>query len=321
MNGFASYALFGSLVLYLIVGGIILWGLEYEHQGEEHQRKERRNLDCISMLKDVDKLLAFLQDDALNHSSDVVKRNLQNLTSRVRETLHQLNETFANIDSSAGPIWDIPGSIFFALTVVTTIGYGHLSPGTFGGQLFCCIYALFGIPLCLLVLLRIGKKLSEIAEKLEVRIFGRGDQSGARRYLRSAVVLSFGVIVFLFIPSAVFKRLEGWSYGSALYFSVVSLSTIGFGDLVAGISYAGSYGALYRIMATVWLFLGLSWLSVVINCAQDSLQTIVTHFNEKPLLSDVKHKTSGGQREEETDLNDSRKVKDADDIEKRPEDE
>lgn len=61
MNGFASYALFGSLVLYLIVGGIILWRLEYEHQGEEQQRKERRNLDCISMLKDVDKLLAFLQ--------------------------------------------------------------------------------------------------------------------------------------------------------------------------------------------------------------------------------------------------------------------
>ena len=43
----------------------------------------------------------------------------------------------------------------------------------------------------------------------------------------------YGCIVFVFLPSYLFKLAEhGWTYLDAVYFSVISLTKIGFGDYV-----------------------------------------------------------------------------------------
>jgi len=47
-----------------------------------------------------------------------------------------------------------------------------------------------------------------------------------------------GFLVFILLPSAVFVLFQDWDYATAVYFSVVSLSTIGFGDYVAGACFA-----------------------------------------------------------------------------------
>ena len=44
-----------------------------------------------------------------------------------------------------------------------------------------------------------------------------------------------GFIVFIVLPAVVFWHIEdGWTYLDSLYFSFVTLTTIGFGDYVAG---------------------------------------------------------------------------------------
>lgn len=43
--------------------------------------------------------------------------------------------------------WSLSNSICFSFIIVTTIGYGHFIPDTFGGRMFLIIYAVIGIPI------------------------------------------------------------------------------------------------------------------------------------------------------------------------------
>ncbi|KAL8619409.1 hypothetical protein ACOMHN_057051 [Nucella lapillus] len=60
----------------------------------------------------------------------------------------------------AGTQWKFAGAFYFALTVVTTIGYGHSTPQTYGGKIFCMFYAISGIPLCIVMFQSVGERLN-----------------------------------------------------------------------------------------------------------------------------------------------------------------
>jgi hypothetical protein len=48
-----------------------------------------------------------------------------------------------------------------------------------------------------------------------------------------------GFVIFMVIPAVVFWHIEeGWSYLDSLYFAFVALTTIGFGDYVAGVIFS-----------------------------------------------------------------------------------
>jgi hypothetical protein len=47
--------------------------------------------------------------------------------------------------------WTFLNSVIFTFTVITTIGYGNVSPASWHGQLFVMIYGLIGVPLTMLV--------------------------------------------------------------------------------------------------------------------------------------------------------------------------
>ena len=62
--------------------------------------------------------------------------------------------------------WDFVQSVFFTTTILTTIGYGNISPVTFPGRLFCIIFAIIGIPFTLSVLADLGQILATIISKV-----------------------------------------------------------------------------------------------------------------------------------------------------------
>ena len=62
--------------------------------------------------------------------------------------------------------WDFIQSVFFTTTILTTIGYGNISPVTFPGRLFCIFFAIIGIPFTLSVLADLGKILATIISKV-----------------------------------------------------------------------------------------------------------------------------------------------------------
>ena len=70
------------------------------------------------------------------------------------------------VDQNFTVSWDFIQSVFFSTTILTTIGYGNISPVTFPGRLFCILFAIVGIPFTLSVIADIGQILATIISKV-----------------------------------------------------------------------------------------------------------------------------------------------------------
>ncbi|KAM9842467.1 potassium channel subfamily K member 5-like [Aulostomus maculatus] len=167
------------------------------------------------------------------------------------------NKTFNN--------WNWPNAVIFAATVITTIGYGNIAPKTTAGRVFCIFYGLFGVPLCLTWISELGKFFGGRAKHLGQFLTKKGFSLRKAQFTCTAIFLLWGLLVHLVLPPLVFMSQEGWSYVEGLYFSFVTLTTIGFGDLVAGVEPNKEYPTLYRYFVEVWIYLGLAWLSLFFN--------------------------------------------------------
>ncbi|KAK2825893.1 hypothetical protein Q5P01_020107 [Channa striata] len=161
--------------------------------------------------------------------------------------------------------WNWPNAVIFAATVITTIGYGNIAPKTSGGRVFCIFYGLFGVPLCLTWISELGKFFGGRAKHLGQYLTKKGFSLRKAQFTCTAIFIFWGVLVHLVIPPFVFMSQEGWTYIEGLYFSFVTLTTIGFGDLVAGVEPNTEYPTLYRYFVEVWIYLGLAWLSLFFN--------------------------------------------------------
>ncbi|XP_008124107.2 potassium channel subfamily K member 5 [Anolis carolinensis] len=161
--------------------------------------------------------------------------------------------------------WNWPNAVIFAATVITTIGYGNVAPKTSAGRLFCIFYGLFGVPLCLTWISALGKFFGGRAKRLGQFLTKRGVSLRKAQITCTAIFIIWGVLVHLVIPPFIFMVTEGWDYIEGLYFSFITITTIGFGDYVAGVNPNISYHSLYRYFVELWIYLGLAWLSLFVN--------------------------------------------------------
>ncbi|KAL8168753.1 UNVERIFIED_CONTAM: hypothetical protein K2H54_015889 [Gekko kuhli] len=135
--------IFGYLT-YLLVGAGVFQVLE----GDEERRQQAA---VVRMKED------FLQNFT-SLSPAEVEIFVKNLMEAVRMGMDPTGHGNSN--------WDFSNSFFFVGSMLSTIGYGNLSPKTAGGQLFCVVFSLFGIPLNIVFLHHIGKILSLLCERL-----------------------------------------------------------------------------------------------------------------------------------------------------------
>ncbi|XP_038219678.1 uncharacterized protein LOC119837955 [Zerene cesonia] len=77
------------------------------------------------------------------------------------DQLHTAHE--AGVTSYSGQrSWNFMNSFVYCLTLITTIGYGHIAPKTTYGRVATIVYAIIGIPLFLIVLADFGKLFTRI---------------------------------------------------------------------------------------------------------------------------------------------------------------
>ncbi|XP_059562956.1 potassium channel subfamily K member 15 [Myotis daubentonii] len=167
----------------------------------------------------------------------------------------------------AGRQWKFAGSFYFAITVITTIGYGHAAPGTDSGKVFCMFYALLGIPLTLVTFQSLGERLNALVRRLLLaakRCLGLRRQRVSTENMVVAGLLVCAATLAL--GAAAFAHFEGWTFFHAYYYCFITLTTIGFGDFVA----LQSDEALQRkppyvAFSFLYILLGLTVIGAFLN--------------------------------------------------------
>lgn len=144
----------------------------------------------------------------------------------------------------------------------TCVGYGTIAPSTAIGQGLVIPYTLVGIPLNLLFLITVGKWLSLAYRKVQRSV----SENQIMSILSYLILLLLGWCIFAVLPALVLSYAEGWSYGESLYFAVVTLTTVGFGDYVPAMqtTYSPSARMAYDVCFSIWLFVGMAYISLLL---------------------------------------------------------
>ena len=81
-------------------------------------------------------------------------------------------------------------------------------------------------------------------------------------------------VVYIFFGALVYTQWEAWTYLEAFYFIFVSVSTIGFGDLVPA-------HPKYFLASSIYILLGLSLVAMVINVIMEFFNSTMNKAKEK----------------------------------------
>ncbi|XP_016315407.1 potassium channel subfamily K member 10-like [Sinocyclocheilus anshuiensis] len=254
-------AVFVVVVAYLVAGGLVFKALE---QPFESNQKDTITSKKAAFLEKHQCVTPNELEELIKHSVDAVNAGVSPIGDTSYNSSH----------------WDLGSSFFFAGTVITTIGYGNIVPRTEGGKIFCILYAIFGIPLFGFLLAGVGDQLGTIFVKSIAKVekmFRRKHNQISQTKIRVASTLLFilaGCILFVTIPAIIFKHIEGWTGLEAIYFVVITLTTVGIGDYVAGGNRRIEYREWYKPLVWFWILVGMAYFAAVLSMIGDWLRVL-----------------------------------------------
>ncbi|KAM5146138.1 potassium channel subfamily K member 6 isoform 1-T2 [Mantella aurantiaca] len=237
-----------SYLIYLLLGAWVVSSIESPY--EENLRKALKQLKQI-----------FLHNNECVNDSGL-EAFLEKVISANKFGVSVLN------NASNESKWDLASSLFFASTLVTTVGYGYTTPLTDSGKAFCIFYALVGVPFTMLVLSAAVQRLMANFTYRPIRYFQlhKGFDRKKVTMVHLIVISVLVAILFLFVPAAIFNAIESsWSFLDAFYFCFISLCTIGLGDYVPGEQNNQWLRQLYKVSVAFYLLLGLMAMLLVLQ--------------------------------------------------------
>ncbi|KAM9740400.1 potassium channel subfamily K member 2 isoform 1-T2 [Menidia menidia] len=258
-----------GVMLYLGMGALVFVNLETPKESEAHETLLKTKQDFLinnSCVTELD-FHNLVKDDLLVSSIPP----LQKVMSAVDAGL-DVNSLPANLTSR----WDWASAFFFCGTIITTIGFGNLSPRTWFGQLFCVCYALVGIPMFGILLAGVGDHMGTVLRravaKIETLFLKRKVRPTTVRVISAVLSILIGCLIFLAVPTVVFQRVEKWSFLESLYFVVITLTTVGFGDYVPGGAYEG--GNIFKPLVLLWIVFGLAYFASILTMIGNWLRVL-----------------------------------------------
>ena len=221
-----------------------------------------------------------------------------------------------NLDPETGkviyePKWTFTNSLLFTMTTLTLIGYGHVSPSTDELKMTVMVYTILGLPLMMMFLANIGSVFANITTYIYSRLccrwcrvrrrrtdladleglkdgqsplrIGKEDVPNEEYMPTKSIIVPMTIILlvmtgYVVFGAAIYMIWENWSLVDACYFTFITLTTIGFGDLVPGSGFIFTkesemslVGKL--IFTSLYCLLGLALIAMGIDLMMEYAKT------------------------------------------------
>ncbi|KAJ1438303.1 hypothetical protein B484DRAFT_214706 [Ochromonadaceae sp. CCMP2298] len=126
--------------------------------------------------------------------------------------------------------WTVTNTVYFITEATATIGYGDFHPTTDSSRLFTCFYLIVGIIVVLTAVDDFTKHAVLRAQNSMItRLYPRNDQ--LERCMRKIAISMVGLLVLALVGMTYFVASEEWTAIRAFYWTVCTMTTVGFGDL------------------------------------------------------------------------------------------
>uniref|UniRef100_A0AC34RJ94 Potassium channel domain-containing protein n=1 Tax=Panagrolaimus sp. JU765 TaxID=591449 RepID=A0AC34RJ94_9BILA len=222
-------ALYCFVICYILIGAFIFHYLEGEYENKRHVEHKR----VIKLLKSelFEKISSSSNE---THIQECLRHFMENI-SRMHISVE--NYLMFDDDNNVPKRWTYPSSVLFAFTILTTIGYGNVAPTTRLCQIFTMVYGALGIPLFLITIADVGRFFKTGIMYIIQAIYKKElKKQGERKLFREIGEVMLVAMLFLAFIAAGSAVLPLWehqlTYFDSVYFSYMSLTTIGLGDIV-----------------------------------------------------------------------------------------
>lgn len=175
---FSQLGLFVLVFVYIIVGGFLFYAIESNYELRKNEQIKIKHLDGIHNIRHIameefnwmlnasfelryalwrgmlSRLDAY--DDALwriQVHSERFDRLIDDELARMQADEEKLSDKQdALSDASYNQKWTFSTAMLYSATVITTVGYGNITPKSMLGKLITCLYAMVGIPIMIMYL-------------------------------------------------------------------------------------------------------------------------------------------------------------------------
>lgn len=294
---FSHIGLCSLVVAYSIMGGFVFKALEGPYEQKNVVNVTALRMDTISKISQLSVELNLTKLSRLNFTKQVdhvLVTFQQNVHNATKNDVYYTSSNDEELDIK----WSYASSLLYAITVMTTIGYGHVAPKTVHGRIVTIIYAVLGIPLTLLCLTNIGNLMADgfrilygkvccglcclLFKPRRRRIHDPelgGVQAIERKVEKSNEVIKVPtslcillIASYIFAGALLFSLWEDWDYLTGSYFCFITLSTIGFGDIVPGTDIKSWSQQEKLVLCALYLVIGLSLIAMCFNLVQEDVK-------------------------------------------------